>query len=108
MNAEQLWCAAPHPKVQYLHTPDATPRPGMTSSWLAFGGDSCVDLISVAEAVHWFDLPAFYGVARRVLRRPGGVIAVWGYNYRISPVEDMMARFLHTTLPYLDPRARYR
>jgi hypothetical protein len=44
----------------------------------------------VAEAVHWFDLPAFYGV---VLRRPSGVIAVWGYNYRISPVEDMMARY---------------
>lgn len=35
------------------------------------------------------------------------MIAVWGYNYRVSPVEDMMARFLHTTLPYWDSRARY-
>ncbi|KAL6647354.1 hypothetical protein ACP70R_014791 [Stipagrostis hirtigluma subsp. patula] len=61
---------------------------------------------AAAQAVHWFDLPAFYAVARRVLRRPGGVIAVWGYNYRVSPVEDLLARFLQTTLPYRDPRSR--
>jgi len=104
VSAEQLLRAVPHPKVQYLHTPDATPGEDLVTT---LGGEGSVDLITVAEAVHWFDLPAFYGVARRVLRRPGGVIAVWGYNYRISPVEDMMARFFNTTLPYWDPRARY-
>ncbi|KAL6615473.1 hypothetical protein ACP70R_037743 [Stipagrostis hirtigluma subsp. patula] len=104
VSAEQLRHAAPHPKVRYLHTPDATPREDVVA---ALGGEGCVDLITVAQAVHWFDLPAFYAVARRVLRRPGGVIAVWGYNYRISPVEDMMTRFFRTTLPYWDSRARY-
>ncbi|TVU34306.1 hypothetical protein EJB05_16137, partial [Eragrostis curvula] len=99
VSAEQLQHAAPHPKVRYLHTPDATSGEVLVA---AQGG---VDLITVAEAAHWFDLPAFYGVARRVLRRPGGVIAVWGYNYRISPVEDMMMRFFRTTVPYWDPRA---
>lgn len=104
VSSEQLLRAAPHPKVRYLHTPDATPGEDLVA---ALGGEGSVDLITVAEAVHWFDLPAFYAVACRVLRRPGGVIAVWGYNYRVSPVEDMMARFVNTTLPYRDPRARY-
>lgn len=104
VSAEQLRHAVPHPKVRYLHTPDATPGDDLVA---ALGGEGCVDLITVAEAVHWFDLPAFYGVANRVLRKPGGVIAVWAYNYRVSPIEDMMARFFHTTLPYRNSRARY-
>ena len=37
-----------------------------------------VDLIAVAQALHWFDLTAFYPEARRVLR-PGGVLAAWTY-----------------------------
>ncbi|KAL6661563.1 hypothetical protein ACP70R_000947 [Stipagrostis hirtigluma subsp. patula] len=102
-SAEQLRHAAPHPKVRYHHTPEGTPEEDLVA---ALGGEGCVDLITVAQAVHWFDLPAFYAVARRVLRRPGGVIAVWGYNYRVSPVEDLLARFLQTTLPYRDPRSR--
>jgi len=38
-----------------------------------------VDLLTVAQALHWFDLPAFYREARRVLK-PGGVLAVWTYG----------------------------
>ena len=41
--------------------------------------DQSCDLVTVAQAAHWFDLPAFYAEARRVLR-PRGVIAVWGYS----------------------------
>ncbi|XP_006646053.1 putative methyltransferase DDB_G0268948 [Oryza brachyantha] len=107
VSAEQVRRAVPHPRVRYLHTPDADAAPADDGLVMALGGEGSVDLITVAEAAHWFDLPAFYGVARRLLRRPGGVIAVWGYNYRVSPVEDMMARFFHTTLPFWDPRARY-
>ncbi|KAL6882008.1 hypothetical protein ACP4OV_011480 [Aristida adscensionis] len=107
VSAEQLRHAAPHPRVRYVHTPGAAPLADAVAAALGGEGEGCVDLITVAQAVHWFDLPAFYGVARRVLRRPGGVIAVWGYNHRISPVEEMMARFYRTTLPYWDPRIRY-
>jgi SAM-dependent methyltransferase len=39
---------------------------------------SAVDLVTVAQAVHWLDRDAFYREARRVLV-PGGVIAVWCY-----------------------------
>ncbi len=38
-----------------------------------------VDLITVAQALHWFDLPKFYGEVKRVLR-PEGILAAWGYN----------------------------
>ncbi|MDO8989378.1 MAG: class I SAM-dependent methyltransferase [Sideroxyarcus sp.] len=38
-----------------------------------------VDLVTVAQAMHWFDLPKFHAEVLRVLK-PGGVIAAWGYN----------------------------
>ena len=40
--------------------------------------DRSCDVITAAQAAHWFDLPGFYLEARRVLK-PGGVIAVWCY-----------------------------
>jgi SAM-dependent methyltransferase len=41
--------------------------------------DASVDLVSVAQAIHWFDLEPFYSQVHRVLA-PGGVIAIWGYG----------------------------
>lgn len=38
-----------------------------------------VDLITVAQALHWFDLSLFYAEARRVLK-PGGIVAAWAYK----------------------------
>ena len=46
-----------------------------------------VDLITVAQALHWFPLEAFFSEARRVLKR-GGIIAVWSYNL-LSVSEDV-------------------
>lgn len=40
--------------------------------------DSSVDLVTVAQALHWFDVGAFHAEARRVAR-PGAVLAVWTY-----------------------------
>jgi hypothetical protein len=40
--------------------------------------DACCDLVTVAQALHWFNLPVFYAEAARILR-PGGVLASWGY-----------------------------
>lgn len=37
------------------------------------------DLITVAQALHWFDFLPFYAEVKRVLK-PGGVLAVWGYS----------------------------
>ncbi|MCX6956314.1 MAG: class I SAM-dependent methyltransferase [Verrucomicrobia bacterium] len=41
--------------------------------------DRSVALVTVAQALHWFDLPRFYAEVNRVLR-PGGVLAVWAYG----------------------------
>lgn len=38
-----------------------------------------VDLVTAAQALHWFDAPAFFAEAARVLRGDGA-IAVWGYG----------------------------
>jgi SAM-dependent methyltransferase len=47
-----------------------------------------VDLIFVAQALHWFDRERFYGEARRVLKR-NGKIAVVGYDWcYVSPEID--------------------
>ncbi|MEW6427132.1 MAG: class I SAM-dependent methyltransferase [Thermodesulfobacteriota bacterium] len=40
---------------------------------------ACLDLITVAQALHWFDTDRFFAQALRVLR-PRGVIAVWSYG----------------------------
>lgn len=41
--------------------------------------DACFDLITVAQAYHWFRFDAFEREVRRVAK-PGAVIAVWGYH----------------------------
>jgi SAM-dependent methyltransferase len=52
------------------------------------------DLITVAQAVHWFDLDRFYAEVRRVLR-PGGVIAVWSYAFASisADIDAVIERF---------------
>lgn len=41
--------------------------------------DGSVDAVCVAEALHWFDQPAFWKECMRILR-PGGVVAIIGYS----------------------------
>lgn len=41
--------------------------------------DRSVDLVTVAQAMHWFEPDTFHTEVRRVLK-PGGIIAAWGYN----------------------------
>lgn len=43
------------------------------------------DLITVAQAIHWFDFNPFFEEVKRVAQ-PGGLLAVWGYGLlRINP-----------------------
>ena len=67
-SAEQIANAAPHARVTYRVA-------RAESSAVATG--SC-DLVTAAQALHWFDPPVFFAEANRALR-PGGVVAVWVY-----------------------------
>lgn len=52
--------------------------------------NDCVDLITVAQALHWFRLAEFFDEARRVLR-PRGVLAVWTYHlFSVTPAIDAL------------------
>ena len=49
-----------------------------------------IDLLMVAQALHWFDLDRFYAQARRILK-PDGVLAATAYNLlQISPAIDQV------------------
>ncbi|OGI61354.1 MAG: SAM-dependent methyltransferase [Candidatus Muproteobacteria bacterium RBG_16_60_9] len=58
--------------------------------------DRSVDLVTVAQAIHWFDFARFYDEVRRVLK-PGGVIAVWTYaGTQVTPEIDAIVRRYYT------------
>jgi len=97
-SARQIENATPHPRVSYQVVP--AERSGLP--------DGSVDLITVAQAAHWFDLPAFYAEVRRVAR-PGGVLALISYGILEldGPAGPVMQRFYRDTLgPYWPPERR--
>lgn len=70
--------------------------------------DRSVDLVTVAQALHWFDRDAFFREVKRVLA-PGGVLAVWSYGLcSIAPTVDELLRHFHdvTVGPYWSPARR--
>ena len=56
-------------------------------------GDASVDLVTVAQAFHWFDVPAALDEFRRVLVSPGWCAAFWNLR-RPSPFMDDYDRLL--------------
>lgn len=91
-SAEQLAHARPHPRVEYrVATAEA--------SGLA---DASADVVTVAQALHWFDLDRFHAEVRRVVRR-GGVIVVWSYGDPVlrdgDPLlDEALRRFNHEAM----------
>lgn len=94
---EQIASALPHPRIDYRVAP--AEESGLP--------DGSVGLLTVAQALHWFDLDRFYAEARRVLR-PGGVLAVWAYGVTAvdgKEVNDLVQEFYETTVgPYWPPQ----
>lgn len=57
--------------------------------------DNTVDIITVAQALHWFDFDTFYATAKRVLKQDG-IIAVWCYGLpNISTEIDAIVKHFH-------------
>lgn len=66
--------------------------------------DHCFDLVTVAQAAHWFDFDQFNPEVKRVLR-PGGVIALVGYGLvEVNSIIDPIIRafYWNVTKPYWD------
>lgn len=79
----------------------------MTAEMCALA-DSSIDLVTVAQALHWFDRDAFFDEVKRVLA-PGGLIAVWSYGLgSIDPaVDEVLDHFHNVTVgPYWSPARR--
>jgi SAM-dependent methyltransferase len=92
---KQIANAQPHARVEYRVAP--AENSGMDSE--------TVDLIMVAQALHWFDLDRFYTEARRVLK-PSGVLAASAYNLlHIEPAIDAVVnRYYHQVVgPFWPP-----
>ncbi|MBC7923523.1 MAG: class I SAM-dependent methyltransferase, partial [Ferruginibacter sp.] len=71
--------------------------------------DQTFDLITVAQAIHWFDFEAFYAEVKRTLK-PDGVIAIVGYSlFSIRPPVDRIIQRLYadTLSGYWDPERKY-
>jgi SAM-dependent methyltransferase len=77
-SAAQLAAARAHARVEYRC--EAAERISLP--------DRSVDLLTVAQAAHWFDWRAFCREAARVLK-PSGVIAIWSYAHSVvTPAVD--------------------
>ncbi|GAA0712094.1 class I SAM-dependent methyltransferase [Dokdonella soli] len=67
--------------------------------------DASTDLVTVAQALHWFDHARFYAEVRRVLK-PRGVFAAWSYSKcRVDAAVDVVNDRLYVDLtgPYWPP-----
>jgi SAM-dependent methyltransferase len=67
-----------------------------------------VDVVTVAQALHWLDRPALYGEVRRVLA-PRGLLVVWCYRLmQIAPaIDEAINRFYYEKVgAYWPPQRR--
>ena len=84
-SAQQLSRAEPTEGIQYRVAP--AEQSGIAAS--------SVDLVTVAQALHWFDRERFFAEAQRVLR-PGGIVACWCYGLmHVSPGVDALVYRLY-------------
>ena len=94
ISAAQLAQAPARPNITYQVAPaERTP----------LAAASC-DLITVAQAVHWFDAEAFNLEVRRVAR-PGATVAEWGYGLVevAETLNPLIQQFYADTMrPYWD------
>jgi SAM-dependent methyltransferase len=98
-SADQLAHAAAHSRIEYRVA--TAERSGLA--------DCSIDLVTAAQAFHWFDFDRFFAEARRVLA-PGGAIALWTYNLaRAEPAVSRAVDHLATEIAgsYWPPERRW-
>ena len=94
-SARQIESAQPNPRISYSVAPAE-----------ASGIDpNSVDLILVAQALHWLDMDRFFAEAKRVSTE-SGILAVSTYTLvSVNPeIDAILSKFYHeTTGPYWPP-----
>ena len=94
-SARQIESAQPHPRIGYSVAPAE-----------ASGIDpDSVDLVLVAQALHWFDMDRFFAEAKRVSKE-NGILAVSTYTLvSVNPeIDAILSKFYYeTTGPYWPP-----
>ncbi|MEO8016588.1 MAG: class I SAM-dependent methyltransferase [Pseudomonadota bacterium] len=97
---EQIAAAKPHPRVRYAVA--SAEHSGLEAQ--------SVDLVTVAQALHWFDVTAFYAEAVRVAR-PGALLAVWNYprpRFVDATLDERFLEFYSEVVgPYWPPERRH-
>ena len=89
----------------------ATPRRRLADAHATGLPAGAADIVTVAQALHWLDLPRFYAEARRVLA-PHGALAAWCYGLAVVEAEGHPADAALKGLyggeldPYWDARRR--
>ena len=94
---DQIANATPHARVEYRVAPAE-----------ASGIDTdSIDLVTVAQALHWFDLDRFYAETNRVLKS-GGVLAAWAYNLLkiAAPIDAIINRYYYEVVGSFWPPER--
>lgn len=95
----QVRQASTSPRVHYaVATAEAAPLPAHS-----------VALVTVAQALHWFDLARFYAEVRRVVCADG-VFAAWGYGLtRVTPAVDRVIDHYYRNVvgPYWPAERRF-
>jgi SAM-dependent methyltransferase len=83
---QQIAAARPHPRVRY----------GVEAAEACSLPDAHADLVTVAQALHWFDADRFHAQAARVLRAEG-LFAAWTYERcTVKPAVDAVFERLYT------------
>ncbi|XP_057949562.1 uncharacterized protein LOC131144737 [Malania oleifera] len=104
---KQLDFALKLPNVRYQCTP---PQISISDLERDVAPRSTVDLVTVAQAVHWFHLPSFYDNVRFVLKKPHGVVAAWCYTLpglNVEEFDSVFQRFYDVdTNPYWEPERK--
>ncbi len=99
ISAKQLAGAKQYENIQYL----------LESAEHSSFPDSSFDLITVGQAIHWFNFDNFYSEVHRTLK-PGGIIALIGYPLmQIDSNVDRVIEYFYNTIlnDYWDDERRY-
>lgn len=97
ISAKQLEQAVKAPNIKYEISGETTTLPARS-----------VDLVTVAQAIHWVDRAKFYEEVKRVAK-PGAVVAVWVYGLlEISDAIDPLLKdfYIRVVGPYWDPERK--